>query len=161
MSLNQTVRELIDRLPTLTTEERWVMQAVLDMADQRTQPLVSDMARVAQPAAERRTRSEPAYYATLSAAPYYVTTRELEVLDLLLSGLSNKEVAGKLGISFKTVQAHRQRVMGQARCPLADASGRNRAQCRRLLSRTAYHSRPVLKTTLSCGGKWEALGAQA
>ena len=36
MSLNQTVRSLIDRLPTLTTEERWVMQAVLDMADQRS-----------------------------------------------------------------------------------------------------------------------------
>lgn len=121
MSLNQTVRELIDRLPTLTTEERWVMQAVLDMADKRTQPLVNDVPRVVAPAApERRPRSEPVYYATLSAAPYYVTTRELEVLDLLLSGLSNKEVAGKLGISFKTVQAHRQRVMDKlgARSPM-------------------------------------------
>ena len=69
---------------------------------------------------EPRRRNEPAYYATLSAAPYYVTTRELEVLDLLLSGLSNKEVAGKLGISFKTVQAHRQRVMDKlgARSPM-------------------------------------------
>ena len=49
-----------------------------------------------------------------------MTTRELEVLDLLLSGLSNKEVAGKLGISFKTVQAHRQRIMDKlgARSPM-------------------------------------------
>lgn len=121
MSLNQTVRGLIDRLPTLTTEERWVVQAVLDMADQRSRLLSAAEPRAEAPApAERRSRNEPAYYASLSAAPYYVTTRELEVLDLLLSGLSNKEVAGKLGISFKTVQAHRQRIMDKlgARSPM-------------------------------------------
>lgn len=120
MSLNQTVRELIDRLPTLTTEERWVMQAVLDMADKRTHLVAHDQPRPAAPAMERRARSEAPYHARLTGAPYYVTARELEVLDLLLSGLSNKEVAGKLGISFKTVQAHRQRVMDKlgARSPM-------------------------------------------
>ena len=48
------------------------------------------------------------------------SSRELDVLELLLSGLSNKEVAGKLGISFKTVQSHRQRVMDKlgARSPM-------------------------------------------
>ena len=123
MSLNQTVRSLIDRLPTLTTEERWVMQAVLDMADQRTRLLEKTESAPAVPAArpvERRPRNEPVYYAALCGAPYYVTTRELEVLDLLLSGLSNKEVACKLGISFKTVQSHRQRIMDKlgARSPM-------------------------------------------
>ena len=122
MSLNQTVRGLIDRLPTLTSEERWVVQAVLDMADQRSRLLGISDEPVEMPVVpvERRQRNEPVYYATLSAAPYYVTTRELEVLDLLLSGLSNKEVAGKLGISFKTVQAHRQRIMDKlgARSPM-------------------------------------------
>lgn len=124
MSLNQTVRGLIDRLPTLTTEERWVVQAVLDMADQRSRLLAAQeeppRVEAPEPVVERRPRSEPAYAATLSGAPYYVTTRELEVLDLLLSGLSNKEVAGKLGISFKTVQAHRQRIMDKlgARSPM-------------------------------------------
>ena len=124
MSLNQTVRGLIDRLPTLTTEERWVVQAVLDMADQRSRRLAGEASSLppvpAAPPPERRGRNEPAYYSGLSSAPYYVTTRELEVLDLLLSGLSNKEVAGKLGISFKTVQAHRQRIMDKlgARSPM-------------------------------------------
>ena len=119
MSLNQTVRGLIDRLPTLTTEERWVVQAVLDIADQRERLLDSQPA-ISEPVIERRSRNEPAYAERLSAAPYYVTTRELEVLDLLLSGLSNKEVAGKLGISFKTVQSHRQRIMDKlgARSPM-------------------------------------------
>lgn len=119
MSLNQTVRDLIDRLPTLTSEERWVVQAVLDIADERSRLIEREPEAAPAPAIERR-RNEPAYYAGLSAAPYYVTTRELEVLDLLLSGLSNKEVAGKLGISFKTVQSHRQRVMDKlgARSPM-------------------------------------------
>jgi DNA-binding NarL/FixJ family response regulator len=119
MSLNQTVRGLIDRLPTLTTEERWVVQAVLDIADQRERLLIAE-AETPEPVLERRLRNEPPYYARLSGAPYYVTTRELEVLDLLLSGLSNKEVAGKLGISFKTVQSHRQRIMDKlgARSPM-------------------------------------------
>ena len=119
MSLNQTVRGLIDRLPTLTTEERWVVQAVLDIADQRERLLALEPPAAPAPVVDRR-RNEPAYYPALTAAPYYVTTRELEVLDLLLSGLSNKEVAGKLGISFKTVQSHRQRIMDKlgARSPM-------------------------------------------
>ena len=123
MSLNQTVRSLIDRLPTLTTEERWVMQAVLDMADQRSRLLEKTEPTPSVSAVrpfERRPPSEPVHHAALCAAPYYVTARELEVLDLLLSGLSNKEVAGKLGISFKTVQSHRQRIMDKlgARSPM-------------------------------------------
>ena len=125
MSLNQTVRGLIDRLPTLTSEERWVLQAILDIADQRSHAPVPG----AEPEPERRAPppnegrpapADPHRFSRLGEAPYYVTTRELEVLDLLLAGLSNKEVAGKLGISFKTVQAHRQRVMDKlgARSPM-------------------------------------------
>lgn len=121
MSLNQTVRGLIDRLPTLTSEERWVVTAILDIADQRSSLATREPAPAPAPvAAERRPRNEVSRYLPLTGAPYYVTTRELEVLELLLSGLSNKEVAGKLGISFKTVQSHRQRVMDKlgARSPM-------------------------------------------
>jgi DNA-binding NarL/FixJ family response regulator len=98
------------------------MSAILDMADQRSSLL--DAAAAPEPAqkpvVERRVRTEPSRYQPLTGAPYYVTVRELEVLELLLSGLANKEVAGKLGISFKTVQAHRQRVMDKlgARSPM-------------------------------------------
>ncbi len=120
MSLNQTVRGLIDRLPTLTSEERWVMTAILDMADQRATPPDPDLKPAAIANAERRPRGDASRYLQLTGAPYYVTARELDVLELLLSGLSNKEVAGKLGISFKTVQSHRQRVMDKlgARSPM-------------------------------------------
>jgi DNA-binding NarL/FixJ family response regulator len=119
MSLNQTVRGLIDRLPTLTSEERWIVHTVLDMAEQRS--LAAEAPSVPQPQLERPSRRTDApRLAALTAAPHFVTVRELDVLELLLSGLSNKEVAGKLGISFKTVQAHRQRVMDKlgARSPM-------------------------------------------
>jgi DNA-binding NarL/FixJ family response regulator len=40
-----------------------------------------------------------------------LTSREKEVIQLLTEGKSNKEVASVLGISVKTVEAHRTRIM--------------------------------------------------
>jgi RNA polymerase sigma factor (sigma-70 family) len=40
-----------------------------------------------------------------------LTPREREVMDMVTEGKSNKEIAGDLGVSAKTVEAHRARVM--------------------------------------------------
>jgi DNA-binding NarL/FixJ family response regulator len=40
-----------------------------------------------------------------------VTSREREIIQLLAEGNRNNEIASSLGISFKTVQAHRSNVM--------------------------------------------------
>ncbi|MEY3106440.1 MAG: hypothetical protein RIT35_606 [Pseudomonadota bacterium] len=42
---------------------------------------------------------------------YYLTKREREVLALISEGSSNKEAANILGISNRTVEAHRARIM--------------------------------------------------
>ena len=42
-----------------------------------------------------------------------LTPREHEVMELVVSGLLNKQVGGKLGISEITVKAHRGKVMGK------------------------------------------------
>ena len=40
-----------------------------------------------------------------------LTQREREVLELIIAGKLNKQIAGHLGISIKTVEVHRARVM--------------------------------------------------
>jgi DNA-binding NarL/FixJ family response regulator len=42
-----------------------------------------------------------------------LTSRESEVLQLIAEGLLNKQIAGELGISIKTVEKHRQQVMNK------------------------------------------------
>lgn len=50
-----------------------------------------------------------------------LSSREREVMELVTSGLMNKQVGGKLGISEITVKAHRGRVMRKMRaCSFAD-----------------------------------------
>ena len=40
-----------------------------------------------------------------------LTPREMEILKLVVEGLSSKEIANKLDVSFKTVEAHRAKIM--------------------------------------------------
>jgi DNA-binding NarL/FixJ family response regulator len=40
-----------------------------------------------------------------------LTSREMEVLQLIAEGFANKQIAGELGLSVKTVEKHRQAVM--------------------------------------------------
>jgi len=41
----------------------------------------------------------------------FLTGREKEILNLIARGLSNKEMAGRLGISLNTVHSHRKKIM--------------------------------------------------
>ncbi|MCU1226118.1 MAG: Response regulator [Edaphobacter sp.] len=63
---------------------------------------------IVQDQGARRTRSELAevqkFYALLS-------TREREVLPLVVAGLTNKQSAAKLGIAEITLQVHRAQIM--------------------------------------------------
>ncbi|MBL8058744.1 MAG: response regulator transcription factor [Anaerolineales bacterium] len=45
------------------------------------------------------------------AAPPRLTDREREVLQLIAEGRTNREIAGRLAVSVKTVEAHRAHVM--------------------------------------------------
>jgi DNA-binding NarL/FixJ family response regulator len=42
-----------------------------------------------------------------------LTSREVEVLQLIAEGRANKQIAGELGLSIKTVETHRQRLMNK------------------------------------------------
>ena len=43
----------------------------------------------------------------------YLSSREVEVLQLIAEGHPNKQIAAELGVGFKTVDNHRQRLMGK------------------------------------------------
>ena len=48
--------------------------------------------------------------------PAYLTPRHRQALRLLSMGRTNKEIAGDLGISIKTVEKHRQSMMNKMNC---------------------------------------------
>jgi DNA-binding NarL/FixJ family response regulator len=53
-----------------------------------------------------------------------LSSREVEVLQLIAEGKPNKQVATELGVSFKTVDKHRQHLM--AKLNIHDVSGLTR-----------------------------------
>lgn len=63
-------------------------------------------------ARERRERQELAEIEQRAAR---LTPRELEVFSLVVTGLLNKQIAGLLGTSEKTIKVHRSRVMAKMR----------------------------------------------
>ena len=53
-----------------------------------------------------------------------LTSREMEVLQLIAEGKANKEIAAELGISIKTVEKHREHLM--AKLDIHDTAGLTR-----------------------------------
>jgi FixJ family two-component response regulator len=60
---------------------------------------------------DRIRREEQAEVSILQSRVEQLTSREREVMDLVVSGLINKEVGAQLGLSEVTVKIHRGRVM--------------------------------------------------
>jgi len=67
------------------------------------------------PTIAKRLRESPVNALDRNGLPkangHRLTTRESEVLQLVAEGSANKQVAAELGISIKTVEKHRQRLM--------------------------------------------------
>ena len=70
---------------------------------------------------DRVTRQQKAQIAELRSRHESLTPREREVMDLVVSGLLNKQIALELGTSEITIKVHRSRVMEKMRAnSLAD-----------------------------------------
>jgi DNA-binding NarL/FixJ family response regulator len=81
-------------------------EAILEVASKRPfiSPTIAKRMRT-----ERRRRELK--YGPNNASATRLTSREAEVLQLVAEGFANKQIAGDLSISIKTVEKHRQKVM--------------------------------------------------
>jgi FixJ family two-component response regulator len=61
----------------------------------------------------RQLRTDDAERADIAARLHSLTPRELDVMNLVIEGLLNKQVAAQLGTVEKTVKVHRARVMAK------------------------------------------------
>jgi two-component system response regulator FixJ len=59
-----------------------------------------------------------------------LTPRETEVMLFIVKGLSNREIAQSIGVSIRTVEVHRSRVMGKMRADTLPDLVRQVALCR-------------------------------
>jgi RNA polymerase sigma factor (sigma-70 family) len=75
----------------------------------RDQILLDSVHRAIEKDAERR--GEASRQSEIHEHLNALTPREREVLDLVISGMRNKNISEKLGITLSTVEAHRSRVM--------------------------------------------------
>lgn len=66
-------------------------------------------------AADEKQRALRAQRADIAARLAELTPREHEVMEMVTEGRSNKEIAAALGVTAKTVEAHRARVMDKMR----------------------------------------------
>ena len=60
---------------------------------------------------DHQLRTAQSERAEIAARLAQLTPREHEVMEMVTEGRANKEIANKLGVSAKTVEAHRARVM--------------------------------------------------
>lgn len=66
-------------------------------------------------AVQTKTGKKRGVLPTRRKRPEALTEREQEILQLIWSGLKNKEIAERLAISVKTVEAHRANMMKKVR----------------------------------------------
>jgi RNA polymerase sigma factor (sigma-70 family) len=63
----------------------------------------------------RQSRQKRSEKETIEDRVKRLTSREYEVFTLVITGMLNKQIAGELGVSEKTVKVHRARVMRKMR----------------------------------------------
>jgi DNA-binding NarL/FixJ family response regulator len=88
---------------------------------------VANGARFFSPSITKRLKAahlSRARFGTARARGHRLTIRESEVLQLVAEGSPNKQTAGRLGISIKTVEKHREHLM--AKLNIHDTAGLTR-----------------------------------
>jgi len=100
MASENPLTSLLEALGLLLAQAR-AYERALPANDYRARAAVAALSRLAQ-----RAQSEALSLADASQAAHPFSPREFQVLSLAAQGLTNKEIAYRLGISERTVQFH-------------------------------------------------------
>src|SRR5207302_1399954 len=96
------------------------LSLLLSLKGVRTRPFVDDglLLQVLENAlrVDRERRAATASRSSADARLERLTAREREILTLISAGHPNREVASRLGISPRTVEVHKARVMEKLAC---------------------------------------------
>jgi FixJ family two-component response regulator len=125
LTLQKTLREQGCRLPVLiitghgdvdSAREAFRSQAVdfLEKPLQETQLVAAIEEAFQRQASDRNAGPAHADYARRQAS---LTPREAEVMELVVGGRHNREIARDLGISVRTVEVHKARMMEKLQVP--------------------------------------------
>ncbi|HPN57460.1 MAG TPA: PAS domain S-box protein [Candidatus Omnitrophota bacterium] len=115
-ALEQKNVDLQDILEQVETEKRKIQENVMGNVQHVLLPMVKKIKLknkseknliLLQQALEQMTS---AFGRKLSCPGYGLTTREIEICHMIKSGLSGKEMAGLLGLSFNTIEMHRKNI---------------------------------------------------
>lgn len=98
---------LLEALDLLLSQAR-AYERALPANDTRARTAVASLSRLAQRARNEALSLADAFQPTAGSvqAAHPLSPREYQVLDLAAQGLTNKEIAYRLGISERTVQFH-------------------------------------------------------
>jgi DNA-binding NarL/FixJ family response regulator len=106
-----------NRFPELQKSEETMETTTQLYAPGATRPAARSLARVKALTAEQwglapgfRREPPPATVAQAQALLAQLTARENQVLGFLVRGISNKVIASEMGVSQRTVEAHRSRI---------------------------------------------------
>lgn len=114
MDTRNLLESLLDTFPTLTEGEKLVLRTVVAINEERQEQREGGKRQVPPPSKPRsagRSKRRVRSLEGLRGTPYSLTGREVEVLELLMEGLSSKEIGKVLGISPRTVEVHRGHLM--------------------------------------------------
>ncbi len=98
---------------TVPTSVRALKAGAVDFLQKPARPkLLLERVRAALEV-DRQNRAAAAEEAVVTERLAHLTPRERQVMELLLAGKSSKEIAAALGMSVRTVEGHRRRVLSK------------------------------------------------
>jgi DNA-binding NarL/FixJ family response regulator len=125
MSTDSLATLFLEEIQDMRSVEKEILQAVIGITrGVSPQGMWQALVRLLENSERHRERLERACTQARGPAPTnygQLTSREVQVLQLIAEGYANKQIAAELNISIKTVEKHRQNLM--AKLDLHDTAG--------------------------------------